>query len=113
MSEGLLYIMDNAGEAVADLLCIETIRKVFPDLNVCIAARGKPVINDVDAADVRSLDPDKSIRVVDSGRRLPGIPKRGGEYFEKAYMYYDLILAKGQGNSRRTGTTGEYFTCSG
>lgn len=98
MSDSLLYILDNAGEAVADLLCIETIRKVFPALDVCVAVRGKPVINDVDADDLRQLNPDKSIHIVDTGRRLPGIPRKGGEHFEKAFMYYDLILAKGQGN---------------
>ncbi len=98
MADSLLYIMDNAGEAVADRLVLETIREMYPELQIAAAVRGDPVLNDVVADDVMTIGLDTSVDIIDNGYRLPGIPGKGSPEFEKAFRNSDLILAKGQGN---------------
>lgn len=97
-ADSLLYVLDNAGETVADRIFIEELQKAYPKLAVIAAVRGKPVLNDVTRSDLAKAGFDKTVTVVDSGRRLPGIPVKGSREFELAYLYSDVILAKGQGN---------------
>ncbi|NPA81147.1 MAG: DUF89 family protein [Epsilonproteobacteria bacterium] len=95
----LLIIGDNAGEHVFDKIMIETIKDIYPDLEVYYAVRGKPIINDITTAEAKAIDLDKVCEIVDSGVDTPGfVYERANEKMKRLYDECDLILAKGMGN---------------
>ncbi len=95
----LLIIGDNAGEHVFDKIMIETIKDIYPDLEVYYAVRGKPIINDVTTVEAKAIDLDKVCEIVDSGVDTPGfVYERANEKMKRLYDECDLILAKGMGN---------------
>ena len=95
----LLYITDNAGEIVMDKLLIEEIQHRFPDLSICVAVRGAPVLNDATMEDAVEIGLDKIVRVIDNGNDVGGtyIPELSEEMRHELETA-DVILAKGQGN---------------
>jgi len=95
----LVYLGDNAGEIVADLALIETVRAAFPDLDVVFAVRGRPVLNDVTRGDASMVGMDKAARIVDNGTGIPGTdPARVGPELRAELETAGVILSKGQGN---------------
>lgn len=95
----LLYITDNAGEIVFDMLLIEVLQELYPDLVITAAVRDAPIINDATMDDAREIGLDKLVPVISSGSAAPGTPlelctPRFMEYFRSA----DMVIAKGQGN---------------
>ncbi len=93
-ARSVLYILDNAGEIVFDMILIEELRKE----TVC-AVREKPIINDVTMDDAEQVGLEKVAMVISSGSDVPGtvIPKCTGE-FREVYEKADIIISKGQGN---------------
>jgi uncharacterized protein with ATP-grasp and redox domains len=90
----ILYIGDNAGEAVFDKILIEQLKKP-----VIYVVRGCPVINDVTFQDAVSIGIDKLARVISSGTPAPGtILKTCNPVFIKLFKSADMIISKGQGN---------------
>lgn len=95
----LLYITDNAGEIVLDVLCVQQILRVRPDIRLTTMVRGGPVLNDATIKDAEQVGLMEHCDVVDSGTRIAGIalekmsPEKR-EIVEKA----DMIIAKGQAN---------------
>ncbi|MBO8160269.1 MAG: DUF89 family protein [Thermosipho sp. (in: Bacteria)] len=98
-SRTLLYLVDNAGEIVFDMLFIDIIKNIFPELHVAVAVKGKPIINDATYNDALQIGLDKLVKIINTGLKTPGIsiPKSTDE-FRKAFYEYDIVLAKGQGN---------------
>jgi damage-control phosphatase, subfamily I len=95
----LLYILDNAGEAVFDRLLIETIRRVHPGIAVTAAVRSAPAINDVTAADAVQAGLDRVARIVPSGSILAGtIVNACTPEFQDLFAAADVVISKGQGN---------------
>lgn len=95
----LAYITDNAGEIVLDKVLIETVRKLYPELEVGVVVRGASVLNDATYADAETVGLTKIAAVIPNGTGVPGTPldQVGGEalaWIEGA----DLCIAKGQGN---------------
>ena len=95
----LVYLADNAGEEIFDKLCIQTIRRLYPTIDVYYFVRGRPIINDLTYEDAMASGMDEVATLVDSGVPTPGLafelmspPAR--ELYEKA----DCILSKGMGN---------------
>ncbi len=98
-SKNLLIIGDNTGEHVFDKIMIESIKDIYPNIDIYYAVRGKPIINDVTKIEAKAIDMDKICQIVDSGVDTPGfLYERANENMKKLYDKADLILAKGMGN---------------
>jgi len=98
-SKSILYIGDNAGEHLFDMLAIETMLKLFPHLNITYMVRGNPIINDVTIKEALEAQIDKVCSVVDSGVNTPGfVYERATEEAQRLFDTSDLIIAKGMGN---------------
>lgn len=98
-AEHLLYIGDNAGEIVFDLILLETIKELYPNLTIHFATRGKPILNDVLVDDACMVGIDSVATVISSGVPTPGLVlSQASEEFLSLYNACDLIVSKGQGN---------------
>lgn len=98
-AEHFLYIGDNAGEIVFDLILLETIKGMYPNLTIYFATRGKPILNDVLVDDAYMVGIDSVATVVSSGVPTPGLVlSHASEEFLSLYNSCDLIVSKGQGN---------------
>ena len=93
-SENILYLGDNAGEAVFDKLLIEEMGKP-----VTFAVREKPVINDITKKEAAIVGIDKVARVISSGTSAPGtVLDSCNDQFLQLFDEADMIISKGQGN---------------
>ncbi|KFN39093.1 MAG: hypothetical protein JU82_08635 [Sulfuricurvum sp. MLSB] len=95
----LLYIGDNAGEHIFDALAIETLKKLYPRLEITYAVRGNPIINDVTMKEALEADMNAICTLCDSGVPTPGFvyelaTSEARHLFDTA----DVIIAKGMGN---------------
>ncbi len=98
-SKSLLIIGDNVGEHVFDKIMIETIKDIYPNLDIFYLVRGKPIINDVTVVEAHEIDLDKVCQIVDSGVETPGfIYEKANKKAKNLYDSCDLVLAKGMGN---------------
>ncbi len=90
----VLYIGDNAGEAVFDRLLIKAMGK-----EVVFATRGRPIINDVTMDDARMARIEDDARLISSGSPAPGIIlDMCDPDFVRLFETAPLIMSKGQGN---------------
>ncbi|HDG61782.1 MAG: hypothetical protein B5M49_01005 [Thermotoga sp. 4484_232] len=95
----LLYVLDNSGEVVFDRFFIEIMKEYNPSLEVTVAAKASPVINDVTVEDALSVGMDKVANIISSGMELPGtMLDFSNEGFRKHFFESDIVLSKGQGN---------------
>ena len=98
-AKNMLYLGDNAGEIVFDKLLIEILSALYPQLSVCFAVKGSPVLNDVTKTDALEVGMEEVARVVDNGDGSPGtVLPRTSESFQWEFAAADLVLSKGQGN---------------
>lgn len=98
-SNSLLYLVDNAGEIVFDKLFIDIIKSFHKDLNIAVAVKGQPIINDATVEDAKQIGLDKLVKIIDTGLKTPGVTiSKSTEEFRKAFYDYEIVLAKGQGN---------------
>ncbi|MBU0769546.1 MAG: DUF89 family protein, partial [Proteobacteria bacterium] len=97
-TKSILYVLDNAGEALFDKLLI----KQFIDkgIEVVLAVKSRPILNDVTLEDAKSAGLDKmKVKLIESGSETAGTEfKDTTKEFRKAYAGADLVIAKGQGN---------------
>ena len=95
----LLYICDNSGEIVFDMLFIKELKQAYPNLQIVATVRGKPIINDATLQDAATIGLDRIVRTISSGSIYPGtiLPETTDE-FQQLFASADVILAKGQGN---------------
>lgn len=92
----ILYIADNCGEIVYDILFIE---KMLDPKKVTLVVRGGPVINDVTLREVEILGLSDEFNVISSGVALPGTDfALSSKVFQNDFNEADLIISKGQGN---------------
>lgn len=95
----LLYLCDNSGEIVFDMLFIKQLQREYPDLQIVAALRDKPIINDATLADAKTVGLDRLITTISSGSVYPGtILAETTAEFQNIYASADVILSKGQGN---------------
>jgi uncharacterized protein with ATP-grasp and redox domains len=94
-AEKILYIGDNAGEIVLDMLFIENL----PKEKITYAVRGGPALNDATIEDARMIGLDKVVKVITTGLDMPAaiLPMCSGDFLEE-YKKSDLVISKGQGN---------------
>jgi uncharacterized protein with ATP-grasp and redox domains len=97
-AENVLYLMDNAGEIVLDLILIREIRRVGPKVTAVV--KGGPVLNDatmIDADEVHLRD--YADAVVDTGAAAIGVNlEHNSASFKDLLLSSELIIAKGMGN---------------
>ncbi len=98
-SETLLYIADNAGEIVFDMLLIERLLVEYPHLKITVAVRSAPIINDATQYDAERIGLSELVSVIPSGSEAPGTllsmcTREFLDLFESA----DVVIGKGQGN---------------
>ena len=93
----VLYLADNCGEIVYDSLVIR--RLVELGLEVTVAVKEGPIINDALFADAMACGLDRYARIITNGTTCPGTPLAScSAEFLQAFREADLVLSKGQGN---------------
>lgn len=98
-SSTLLYVADNAGEIVFDKFLLEVMKRENPSLEIVVAVRGKPIINDATLEDAAEIGLEEVATVIDSGVEEPGvILEKASQTFKSAFFELDMVIAKGQGN---------------
>lgn len=97
-AEEVLYLMDNAGEVVLDIILIDEIRKVGP--KVVAVVKGGPILNDATVMDAIEVKLSKyADEVIDTGAAAIGINlERSSSEFKQRFLSAELIVAKGMGN---------------
>lgn len=95
----LLYITDNAGEIVFDMLLIELLQELYPDLAITVAVRNSPVLNDATLEDAEEIGLTRMVPVISSGSDAAGtvISFCSRDFLDRFYAA-DMVIAKGQGN---------------
>jgi len=95
----MLYICDNCGEIVFDMLFMKQLMHNYPNLKIIAAVRDKPIINDATLEDACYVGLDRLVTTISSGSVYPGtILSETTEEFQSLFNNAGLILAKGQGN---------------
>ncbi len=95
----LLVLGDNCGEIAMDRLLIETIRRLYPQIEVKYSVRGSAVVNDVTYEDAAAVGMDEVAEVIDNGDcLLTTLLCRASEDFRREFYAADVIIAKGMGN---------------
>ncbi|KQC09057.1 MAG: hypothetical protein APR54_03865 [Candidatus Cloacimonas sp. SDB] len=90
----ILYLGDNAAEAVFDRILMEELGKP-----VIFAVRGIPVINDITLKEAETIGIDRIAEVISSGSIAPGtVLHYCNQKFIHEFNNADLIISKGQGN---------------
>jgi len=90
----ILYLGDNAGEAVFDKILIEELGKP-----VTFVVREIPLINDITFKEAKLIGIDKVAKVISSGTTAPGtILNLCNKDFLEKFKNADMIISKGQGN---------------
>ena len=96
--EEVLYLMDNAGEVVLDMILIREIKRLGP--RVIAVVKGGPILNDatmIDAEEVALAECADEVR--DTGAAAIGVNlERNSEEFKELFSSAELIVAKGMGN---------------
>jgi len=99
ITKKLVYLADNAGEEVFDKLCIETIKDIYPDIEVFYFVRGKPIINDLTVEHAKNSGLNQVATIIDSGVPTPGYAIDLADYnAHELFKNADCIISKGMGN---------------
>src|SRR5690606_7167511 len=94
-AEYILYIGDNAEEALFDKLLIEQLKtkKIF------YAVRDNPILNDITLDLAKKIGLDKVAEVISSGSKIAGTNlKQTNKKFNELFANAPVVIAKGQGN---------------
>jgi len=98
-ARNLLYLTDNCGEIYFDRFFIKKLKEAFPHLEVYVAAKEGPIINDATVEDLMKAGFDEFAEIISTGTRIVGVPlDRVSDGFREVFEKADVIIAKGQGN---------------
>ncbi len=98
-ASSLLYIADNAGEHIFDLIYVKTILSLFPKIKLTYMTRGNPIINDVTYEEAEEAGFGEVCDLISSGVNTPGfVYERANEASRKLFDEVDVIITKGMGN---------------
>ena len=94
----VLYLMDNAGEVVLDMILISEIKRLGSKVTAVV--KGGPVLNDATMIDAEEIGLHESAdSVIDTGAAAIGVNlERNSEDFKTVFYSADIIVAKGMGN---------------
>lgn len=95
----LVYLTDNCGEIVFDILLIKTIQKMNPNLQITVLVRGLPVLNDATMDDAVQIGLTEIVDVMGNGSGIAGtcLESISSEALQKIDEA-DFVISKGQGN---------------
>jgi uncharacterized protein with ATP-grasp and redox domains len=94
-AEYILYIGDNAEEAVFDKLLIEQLKPK----KIIFAVRDNNILNDITIEFAKKIELDKLAEVISSGSKIAGTNlKETNKVFNEIFLNAPVIIAKGQGN---------------
>jgi len=100
----ILYIGDNAEEAIFDKLLIGQLQCK----NIIFIVRDDYILNDVTIDFARKIGLNKIAEVISSGSRAAGINlKETNKIFNEYFFNAPVIIAKGQGNFETLGNCGK------
>lgn len=95
-ADDLLFLLDNAGEIVFDMVLIEELQK---HTSVTAVVKAGPIINDAIMADVEQIGLTSLCEIIDNGGAFIGSPlKHIPARFRARMDAADMIVGKGQGN---------------
>lgn len=98
-ADSLVYLTDNCGEIVADMLLIEQLKKLRPDMKITVIVRGMPVINDATMEDARMVGMDKIAEVMGNGNGIAGTSMQDMDELSLSRLKgADVVISKGQAN---------------
>ena len=98
-SKNVVVLGDNVGEHIFDYLFIETLQKIYSQIDFTYMVRGKPIINDVTMKEAKEQGFDSLCNLVDSGVNTPGFTyNRANALAQKLFDEADLVISKGMGN---------------
>ena len=93
----LLYLVDNTGEIAFDRLLLEKLKTY--DLNITIAVKSAPIINDACMEDALEVGLDKFGEIVEIGAGTVGyVDSEISDEFREIYNNHKFIISKGMGN---------------
>lgn len=93
----VLYLADNSGEIVYDLLLVQYLFE--RGLKITLAIKDGPIINDALLEDALTAGLDRFAQIISNGSRCPGtVLPRCSEEFRRVFVTADLVISKGQGN---------------
>ena len=93
----VLYLADNAGEIVFDTLAIDRIQRF--GVNVTVAVKSGPIINDATLEDARVAGLGKNCTVIETGTNSIGLDwDRASAELRAAYQAADAVIGKGHGH---------------
>jgi hypothetical protein len=97
ISKTVLYLADNIGEIVFDKILIEKIKGY--DVDVTVALKEKPILNDACIGDALKIGLDKVAKLTSTGTDSIGIIEEDvSPEFMELYNKSDMVIAKGLGN---------------
>lgn len=97
ISKTVLYLADNIGEIVFDKILIERIKEY--DVDVTVALKEKPILNDACIDDAIKIGLDKVSRLISTGTDSIGIIEGDvSPEFMDLFKKSDMVIAKGLGN---------------
>ncbi len=103
--ERILYLLDNAGEAVFDRVLVEEL--VARGLQVTVAVKGQPILNDATMEDALLAGLDQVAPLISNGSPMIGTDLQTcSTEFLECFEAADLILSKGQANFETLNETG-------
>jgi len=95
--KNLLYLLDNVGEVVFDKILLEKIKEY--DINITLAVKEEPIINDACLEDALEADLDKYGEIVSIGTDTVGfVYSEISKEFKRVFDNADFIISKGLGN---------------
>ncbi len=97
-AESILYLADNAGEIVFDMMLIE---HLGPE-KITVVVKGSPILNDATLEDAWQVGLTKLpglAGIIDNGHDAPGtVLDRCRPEFVEQFNHAGLVISKGQGN---------------
>lgn len=98
-SKILLYLLDNAGEAVFDRILSEEILKINLNIGFIFGVNGSPILNDATEEDAYFAELDKIGKIISNGSDMIGNAlEKCSQEFRNEFKKADIIISKGQGN---------------
>jgi len=99
LADSLLVIADNAGEAVFDMMFLEQVKKIKPEMELFYGVKSGPAINDVLKDDALYIGINKYAKIIETGATYAGtVVTESQSKFKKIFLNSDIVISKGQGN---------------
>ncbi len=99
LNGNIVYLTDNCGEAVFDLLVCRELKKNY-DVNITLVPKKEPVLTDATYKDIISMELSKYVdEIISNGSFAVGIDiKKMPEKLKDKFENADLIISKGMAN---------------